>query len=282
MQIVYTVQQVREFVREARNRQLTIGFVPTMGYFHEGHVSLMRQAKQQCDLVVVSLFVNPTQFSPNEDLTAYPRDFERDCQMAEGAGVDLMFAPEPAEIYQPGYQTTVTVNTVSQPMEGQFRPTHFAGVASVVCKLFNIVQPDKAFFGLKDYQQLKVIERMVIDLNMPVQVVPCPTVREQQGLAMSSRNTYLSDVQKQTALVISRALQQARQEATANPAIDPEHLRSMVQGVIEGDPGVASIDYVSICHPQELTPISSLVDGAVICVACRVGKTRLIDNIVID
>ncbi len=282
MQIARTIDEVRAFVRNARSQSLTVGFVPTMGYFHEGHLSLMRQAGEQCDLVVVSLFVNPTQFAPTEDLTAYPRDFDRDCQMAESVGVDLMFAPAPAEIYPAGYQTTVTVDTVSMPMEGIFRPTHFSGVASVVCKLFNIVQPDKAFFGLKDYQQLKVIQRMVTDLNMPVEVVPCPTVREQQGLAMSSRNTYLTDEQKQTALVISHALSQTKERAEADPMIDPERLRVDVQNVIEKEPGVVSIDYVTICHPEQLTPIDNLKQGAVICVACRVGKTRLIDNIVID
>ncbi|MHB1462869.1 MAG: pantoate--beta-alanine ligase [Armatimonadota bacterium] len=282
MQIARTIEEVRAFVRDARSKSLTVGFVPTMGYFHEGHLSLMREASKQCDLVVVSLFVNPTQFAPTEDLTAYPRDFDRDCQMAENVGVNLMFTPAPAEMYPAGYQTIVTVDTVSMPMEGIFRPSHFSGVASVVCKLFNIVQPDKAFFGMKDYQQLKVIQRMVADLNMPVEVVPCPTVREQQGLAMSSRNTYLSDEQKQTALVISWALAQAKERAEASPDTDPEQLRADVQNVIKSEPGVVSIDYVTICHPELLTPIDDFTNGAVICVACRVGKTRLIDNIVIN
>ena len=282
MKIVKTIDEIRAFVSEARAKQQSVGLVPTMGYFHNGHISLMKAAKQQCDLVVVSLFVNPTQFAPTEDLASYPRDLDRDAKLAENAGVDVIFAPEPSEMYPSGYQTTVTVTEVSMPMEGIFRPIHFTGVASVVCKLFNIVQPNKAFFGLKDYQQLRVISQMVNDLNLPVEIVPCPIIREDTGLAMSSRNTYLSDADKRSALVISQALQQAKQRSVDDPGIDPEQLRSDVQRTIEAESGVKSIDYVCISHPKYLTPIENLSEGAVICVACRVGKTRLIDNIVIE
>ncbi|MEJ5296040.1 MAG: pantoate--beta-alanine ligase, partial [Fimbriimonadales bacterium] len=211
MQILKTIAEVRQWVQECRRAGEAVHFVPTMGYFHEGHLSLMRRAKADGGRVIVSLFVNPLQFGPQEDFERYPRDFERDRAMAESVGVDAMFVPEASEMYPPDFQTQVRVQRLSQPLCGRSRPGHFEGVATVVLKLFHIVTPDRAYFGEKDYQQLRIIQQLVRDLNLTVEIVPCPIVREPDGLAMSSRNVYLTPEERAAATVLYRSLQWAQE-----------------------------------------------------------------------
>jgi len=251
-----------------------------MGYFHEGHLTLMREARKETDLVVVSLFVNPTQFGPNEDFKSYPRDLDRDAAMAENVGVDMIFNPSVEEMYPQGYSTYVEVEGITGGLCGASRPGHFRGVTTVVTKLFNIVQPDRAYFGMKDYQQLKVIERMVRDLNMPLEIVSVPTVREPDGLAMSSRNTYLSPQERQAALVLRKALDYA-QELVGSGLRDGGDLCARVQEFIGREP-LASIDYVAVVDPDSLQPVDRIGDRVLVALAVRIGKTRLIDNAVIS
>ena len=279
MNIYHTIAETRRFVKEARQAGKTVGFVPTMGYFHDGHLELMRQAKAQCDLVIVSIFVNPTQFGPNEDFAKYPRDMERDAQMAGTVGVDVIFNPEPAEIYPAGYCTYVDVEGITDKLCGLSRPGHFRGVATVVAKLFNIVQPDKAYFGQKDAQQLLVIKRMVADLNLDLEIVTVATRREADGLAMSSRNVYLDPAQRQGALVLSRSLQAAA-DAVAAGEKDVAALKELVVATISGEP-LAEIDYVEIYSHPDLASIERLDGAALLALAVRMGRTRLIDNLVL-
>jgi len=280
MEICQTVAEVRAAVRRHRERGARIGFVPTMGYFHEGHLSLMRRARAECGTVVVSIFVNPLQFGPREDLAEYPRDLERDLRMAREVGVDVVFAPTEEEMYPPGYCTYVEVLGLTEKLCGLFRPGHFRGVTTVVAKLFNIVQPDVAYFGQKDAQQAVVIQRMVRDLNMPLEVVVLPTVREADGLAMSSRNVYLSPEERQAALVIPRSLARAV-EAVKGGERDVAALREMVRGMLAAEPR-ASIDYVEIYGWPDLEPLTVLTDRALLAVAVRFGRARLIDNVVLE
>jgi pantoate--beta-alanine ligase len=250
-----------------------------MGYFHEGHLSLMREGRRRGDVLVVSLFVNPTQFGEGEDYGVYPRDFSRDKSMAEGIGVDILFAPTVEEMYPKGFQTFVAVERVTKPMEGQFRPTHFRGVTTVVAKLFNIVKPHIAIFGEKDYQQLVVIRRMVEDLNLGVEIIGMPIVREGDGLAMSSRTTYLTSEQRKAALSLNRSLQKAAQlfrsgERRTGKIIDG------VKEVIGREQGI-SIDYAEIRDAKTLEGIEFIEGQAVIALAVNVGKVRLIDNLVL-
>ena len=277
MQVAKTVREVRAWTKLARADGKTIGFVPTMGYFHEGHLSLMRRAKAECDLCVVSLFVNPTQFGPSEDFLRYPRDFARDAAMAESVGVDLLFAPEVEEMYPEGYQTYVEVTEVTRRLEGAARPGHFRGVATVCTKLFNIVQADRAYFGKKDYQQLKVIQRMVKDLNIPTEIVPCETVREPDGLAMSSRNVYLKPDERQAATVLYRALCAGRDAILAGER-DAKKVKVLVEQVIATEPLVKT-EYVDVADAETLEPRTDLQGEVLISLAARVGVTRLIDNI---
>jgi pantoate--beta-alanine ligase len=250
-----------------------------MGALHEGHLSLVRAARDACDRVVVSIFVNPTQFGPTEDLEKYPRTFEQDKVLLEGAGVDLLFAPNAEEIYPPGARTFVTVEDLSSRLDGLSRPGHFRGVTTVVAKLFNIVQPDAAFFGQKDAAQVAVLRRMVRDLNFPVEIVVCPTVREPDGLAMSSRNRYLSPQQRKSALALSRALHAMETAARAG-----EHRADILlaQGlrVLESEPGIR-VDYLAAVHPDTLEPLENLAAGGLLAVAAFVGNTRLIDNVLL-
>jgi len=277
MQVAKTVREVRAWTKLARADGKTIGFVPTMGYFHEGHLSLMRRAKAECDLCVVSLFVNPTQFGPSEDFLRYPRDFARDAAMAESVGVDLLFAPEVEEMYPEGYQTYVEVTEVTRRLEGAARPGHFRGVATVCTKLFNIVQADRAYFGKKDYQQLKVIQRMVKDLNIPTEIVPCETVREPDGLAMSSRNVYLKPDERQAATVLYRALCAGRDAILAGER-DAKKVKVLVEQVIATEPLVKT-EYVDVADAETLEPLTDLQGEVLISLAARVGVARLIDNI---
>ncbi len=276
MVVITTVQEMKAHVRAVRARGETICLVPTMGYLHKGHLDLMRMGKGLADHLMISIFVNPTQFGPSEDLSRYPRDFERDRMLSEEVGVECIFFPGPEEMYPEGYATYVNVEEITQALCGVSRPTHFRGVATVVAKLFNICEPDVSVFGQKDYQQLAVIRRMVKDLDMNVRVVAHPTVREDDGLAMSSRNKYLSGEQRTNALVLSRALDTARGLVMRGERRASE-IRKVAVDMIEATPG-ALMDYVEIVHPETLRTIDTIDDRAVMALAVRFGPTRLIDN----
>jgi len=277
MLILKTISEMKDYVSGLRANGKKIGFVPTMGYLHKGHLDLMMKAKEYTQHVVVSIFVNPTQFAPNEDLAKYPRDFERDEELCTEIGVECIFYPEPKEIYPDGYATYITVEGLSEGLCGVSRPIHFRGVATVVAKLFNIVEPDFAVFGEKDYQQLAVIKRMVQDLNMKVGVIGYPTVREADGLAMSSRNAYLSPEERDIAPVLNRSLRHAL-SLFKNGVTDVKTLRNEVVSMIEAAPG-CTIDYVEIIDGESLVPVEMMIPGAVMALAVKLGKTRLIDNI---
>ncbi|GAB4527709.1 MAG: pantoate--beta-alanine ligase [Anaerolineales bacterium] len=257
-----------------------VGFVPTMGYLHEGHLSLVRRARAECASVVVSIFVNPTQFGPNEDLDAYPRNLERDLSLLQAEGVDLVWTPTPEVMYPPGYQTWVNVEEVTQPLEGAQRPGHFRGVTTVVAKLFNAVQPQRAYFGQKDAQQAAVIRQMVRDLNFPLEVIVCPIVREPDGLAMSSRNVYLNPQERQAATVLYRALTAAAAAFEAGER-DADRLRTLMAETIDAEP-LARRQYVSCAHPDTLEELHGPIQRALLSMAVFVGKTRLIDNLVLE
>lgn len=280
MRLCKTINEMRSFIKAVRAEGKTVGLVPTMGYLHQGHMSLVREAKSRCDVVVVSIFVNPTQFGPNEDFQSYPRDLQKDAALVAEAGVDTIFAPEVAEMYAGGFSSYVEVTGVSESLCGASRPGHFRGVATVVSKLFHIIQPDMAFFGQKDFQQVLVIKRMVADLNMMVQIVEVPIVREADGLAMSSRNVYLAPEERQAALVLSRSLKLA-QELVAQGERDINTLRDRVCQEIQGE-ALANIDYVEIRSLPHLEAIDRLAGQALLALAVRFGKTRLIDNTVLE
>lgn len=267
-------------VREWRNDRRAVGLVPTMGFLHEGHLSLVRRARDENDAVVASIFVNPTQFGPDEDLAAYPRDRDRDLDKLAGAGCDLVFVPEAETMYPPGFQTWVEVGEVSRPLEGARRGGHFRGVATVVAKLLHIVQPNRAYFGQKDAQQLAVIRAMVRDLDFPLEVVGCPTVREPDGLAMSSRNVYLNPEERRAAAVLYRSL-----TAAARAYQDGEHgadvLRARMRSVLCEEP-LAEPEYVSVADPLTLAELDRAVPGALLSMAVRLGPARLIDNLVLE
>jgi pantoate--beta-alanine ligase len=275
------MQVLRTIAELARWRAAAIppvGFVPTMGYLHEGHLSLVRRARAENSSAVVSIFVNPSQFGPHEDFQHYPRDLNHDLALLETARVEAVFTPEVDEMYPAGASTIVEVEALSGVLEGASRPGHFRGVATIVCKLFHLVRPDRAYFGKKDYQQLQVIQRMVHDLWMPVEVVGCPTIREPDGLAMSSRNGYLSPPERQAAAALSRALSQA-ECLFKNGVWCVSQLQAEVQNIL-GKESLIRTDYVAIVHPHTLEPVVTLTaEGAVICLAVWIGHTRLIDNI---
>ena len=256
-----------------------VGLVPTMGFLHAGHISLVRRARQECASTVVSIFVNPTQFGPKEDLAAYPHDLERDLALLTPEGVDLVWAPTPEVMYPPGYQTWVTVDEVSQPLEGGMRPGHFRGMATVVAKLFNAIQPQKAFFGQKDAQQAAVIRRMSLDLNFPLEVVVCPTLREPDGLAMSSRNVYLSAEERRAATILYRSLTTTR-NAFEQGERDTSHLRAIMMGVLNSEPA-AHPQYISCADLNTLQELEAIADQALLSMAVYIGKTRLIDNLIL-
>jgi pantoate--beta-alanine ligase len=256
-----------------------VGLVPTMGFLHDGHLSLVEKARQECRTVAVSIFVNPTQFGPTEDLAAYPRDPPRDLALLKAAGVDLVWTPAPEVIYPPGFQTWVTVEGVSQGLEGERRPGHFRGVATIVTKLLHAFQPQKAYFGQKDAQQAAVIRRLTADLDFPTEIVVCPTVREPDGLAMSSRNAYLDPDERRAATVLYRALEAGRRAYAAGER-DADRLRQILQTVLAEDPR-AEVQYISAADPNTLQELRGPVESALLSLAVFIGKTRLIDNIVV-
>jgi pantoate--beta-alanine ligase len=278
MKVIETVKEMKEIASQARSAGKIITFVPTMGYFHEGHLSLMREGRKQGDLLIVSLFVNPTQFGPSEDFKNYPRDFERDAKMAEEVGVDILFTPGVMEMYPSDHQTTVRIEKVTQNLCGKSRPTHFQGVTTVVLMLFEIVLPHLAIFGEKDYQQLITIQQMVRDLHMSVEVRGMPTVRETDGLAMSSRNTYLLPEERKAALSLYRSLQRAK-ELLQKGERRADRIMNEVRGVLQSEP-LVRVDYAQICNAYTLQDIDRVEGDVVIALAAYLGKTRLIDNLV--
>ena len=280
MNICTTINEMRRACRAARLAGRRLGLVPTMGALHDGHLSLVRAARASCDAVAVSIFVNPTQFGPNEDLAKYPRSFERDRELLEREGVELLFAPAADEMYPGGAVTWVLVEELSGKLDGRSRPVHFRGVTTVVAKLFHIVEPDVAFFGQKDAAQVAIIRRMVRDLNLPVEIAVCPIVREPDGLAMSSRNAYLDPLQRKQALVLHRSLMRVQQLSGAGQ-------RSAAKLAAAGREEVAAersvrLDYFEIVDPDTLDPVEDVAQGTLVAVAAFVGTTRLIDNILLE
>ena len=281
MIIAKTIEEVRAQVRAWKQEGLTVGLVPTMGYLHEGHASLVDKAVSQCDRVVASDFVNPTQFGPNEDLEAYPRDFDRDCALLEAHGCHMVFYPEVSEMYAPDAATYVEIlSDMPKQLCGQTRPIHFRGVCTVVSKLFNIVTPDKAFFGQKDAQQLAIIRRMVRDLSYGIEIVGCPIVREPDGLAKSSRNTYLNPQERQAALVLSQAVRLG-QTMVEEGETDARRIVDTMTAHIQAEP-LARIDYVSAVDGVTMLPVETIQGSVLVAMAVYIGKTRLIDNFIVE
>lgn len=280
IKVVHTIQETREAVKQWRKEGLSVGFVPTMGFLHEGHKSLIDKAVEQNDRVVVSVFVNPMQFGPTEDLDKYPRDLAADTRLCEAAGANLIFNPEPSEMYDEGFCSFVDMNGPTAELCGKSRPTHFRGVCTVVNKLFNIVQPDRAYFGQKDAQQLSVIRRMVKDLNIPVEVVPCPIIREADGLAKSSRNTYLNPEERQAALILSRAVK-VGQHCVELGERDTHKVVDAMKALIETEP-MARIDYVEAVDLDSVQKVDRVEGEVLFAMAVYVGKTRLIDNFIVN
>lgn len=279
MEIVKTIDEVRRQVKQWRKEGLTVGLVPTMGFLHEGHKSLIVRAAAENDKVVVSDFVNPTQFAPTEDLASYPRDIRRDAAVCEEAGADLIFHPEPEEMYAKDYCTYVNMDGLTKGLCGKTRPTHFQGVCSVVSKLFHIVSPDKAYFGQKDAQQLAVIKRMVRDLNFDIEIVPCPIIREEDGLAKSSRNTYLSQEERKAAVILSKSLHAGKKLMEAGEK-DTSVIKAEITKILESEP-LAKIDYVETVNFENMEPVEKVEGTVLTAIAVYIGKTRLIDNFIL-
>ncbi len=281
MKLITAVKEMREYSRGVKREGKQVGFVPTMGYLHEGHLSLIRTAREECDAVVVSIFVNPTQFGTGEDIERYPRDLERDKELAEKAGVDRLFTPSAEEIYPRGYITSVKVKgSLTDTMCARSRPGHFEGVATVVAKLFNIVEPDRSYFGQKDAQQAVVVKRMVKDLDLPVEIRVMPIVREEDGLAMSSRNTYLNPDEREQALGLFRSLNTA-EKMVSDGELSAGRIKEEMTKVLKKG-GYVKIDYIEIRDADSLEPLERVRDNTLIAVAAFVGETRLIDNIIIN
>ncbi len=280
MLIFNLIETVRQQVSDWKKSGLSVGLVPTMGYLHEGHKSLIDAARKENDRVVVSIFVNPMQFGPKEDLASYPRDLEKDAKLCEEAGVDLIFHPQPEEMYQPGFCSYVDMNGLTTELCGKSRPIHFRGVQTVVLKLFHIVTPDRAYFGQKDAQQLAVVKRMVRDLNVGTQIIGCPIIREEDGLAKSSRNTYLNEKERQAALVLSRSLNAGKALVEAGET-DAQAVRKAITQEIEKEP-MAKIDYVDVVDFDTITPIEIIQGSVLVAIAVYIGKTRLIDNFIVE
>lgn len=278
MEIVKSIEEMQAISSQVRMKGQTIGCVPTMGFFHQGHLSLMEASVRENDFTVVSLFVNPTQFGENEDFEDYPRDLERDCSLASGVGVDVIFAPEVETMYGKDYGTFVEVQGLTETMCGASRPGHFRGVATVVCKLFNIMLPHRAYFGQKDAQQALVIKKMVRDLNFPLEIRVMPIVREEDGLAMSSRNTYLSSSERQAALVVPKSLQVAK-DLLERGEQSAARIRAEVESTLSREP-LAKIDYVAVKDTETLEDVDTVQGSVLVAVAVWIGKTRLIDNFI--
>lgn len=280
MKILRTIKEIQDFSKQAKKEGKTIGLVPTMGALHEGHLALMRRAREKCAVVIASVFVNPTQFGPNEDYDAYPRVFDRDCEKLEGVGVDAVFHPEPIEMYPDGYATFVNVEgDITGKLCGAKRPGHFRGVATVVTKLINLSRADEAFFGQKDAQQVVVIKRFTSDLNMNVHINMVPIVREENGLARSSRNAYLSAEEKKAALILSKSLRAAKEKFNAGEK-NTAALINTVREVLSTEP-MADIDYIECYEFPTLKNIAAVKSAALLAIAVRIGKTRLIDNVIL-
>lgn len=280
MIIIKTIKEIKDIISNNKKQGKTIGFVPTMGFLHEGHLSLIRSAKKENDLVVVSIFVNPTQFGIGEDFEAYPRDLDRDAKLSESAGADVIFCPTISEMYPESYQTYVEVNKITNKLCGKSRPTHFKGVTTVVNKLFNIVEPHSAYFGQKDAQQVAVIQKMVKDLNMNIEVIPCPIIREADGLAMSSRNIFLSPEQRNTALILSKSLFTAK-DMINKGCLDAVEIKETIIKMLNNEP-LAAIEYIEIVDALSLSDITTLKGKVLIALAVKIGRTRLIDNILVE
>lgn len=274
--LISSISEMQATVRELQRAGKTVGLIPTMGALHEGHLSLVRRAKSECEVAVATIFVNPTQFAPNEDFSKYPRTLDADLQLLASADCDLVFVPSREEMYPPDASTFIEPPQVAQPLEGVFRPAHFRGVATVVLKLFNIIPADKAYFGQKDFQQALVIQHMAADLNLPVQVVVCPIIREADGLAMSSRNRYLSSSERGQALALSRALHLVQEQASRGVR-DASVLKGQMEEVLESA-GIERVDYATIADQKTLAEVTLLDSPAVALIAAFVGTTRLIDN----
>lgn len=280
MEIIRTISWMKQVSREARAQSRVIGLVPTMGALHQGHLSLVRAAKLECSPVVVSIFVNPKQFGPSEDFQKYPRSFEADRVALESLGVDYLFAPTPEEIYPPGFRTVVAVGGLSDKLEGRSRPGHFHGVTTVVLKLFEIVQPNFAYFGRKDAQQARIIRQMALDLNLDTQIAVRPILREPDGLALSSRNVYLQGDDRRAATALHRSLDTVRQEIAAGQR-DVLRLLAALRRVLDAEPGIA-LDYAEIVDAETLEPVVNLRGNCLILLAAKLGKTRLIDNALVE
>lgn len=280
MKVVKTIKEVREIVGQWRKEGLSVGLVPTMGYLHEGHQSLIRKSAEQNDRTIVSVFVNPIQFGPTEDLEAYPRDLQRDMKAVEEAGGNLIFNPEPSEMYPNHFTSFIDTTETTELLCGAVRPIHFRGVCTVVGKLFNIVMPDRAYFGQKDAQQLATIKRFVRDLNFNIQIVPCPIVREEDGLAKSSRNTYLNDEERQAALILSQSLKKGHQ-AIIDGERDAKKVISIISDNLKTEP-LARIDYVEAVDFQNIQRVDRLEGEVLVAIAVYIGKTRLIDNFIVN
>ncbi|MCM8807300.1 MAG: pantoate--beta-alanine ligase [Candidatus Omnitrophica bacterium] len=280
MKILKKINDVRSEIKMAKAEGKIIGFVPTMGYLHQGHISLIRKAKEECEYVVVSIFVNPTQFGPKEDFNRYPRNLERDIKILKDEKVNLLFAPETEEMYKEGFKSWVYVEELSEILEGKFRPGHFKGVCTVVLKLFNIVQPDKAYFGWKDAQQLIIIKKMVEDLNIPVEIIGCPTIRESDGLACSSRNVYLSEKEREKALCLYKALKKIEELIKKEKIYDCKVLIKEGEKIIKEE-GV-ELQYLEIVKIDNLKKLEKIEKDAIILGAIKIGDVRLIDNLIIS
>src|SRR5882762_2423494 len=281
MEIIRTISWMKETVRQARAENHVIGFIPTMGALHEGHLSLIRRARVDCSRVYASIFLNPTQFGPNEDLSRYPKTFESDVEKLTAAGVEVLFAPEINEIYPPGFRTYVNVEGLSERLEGRSRPGHFRGVATVVLKLFEIVQPQFAYFGRKDAQQVRILQQMATDLNLNVEIVVCPIVREPDGLALSSRNTYLNSEERRAATILHRALEAASQQAKTGVR-DAAQLQQILHRVLSEEK-LSRVDYAEIVDAETFEPVTVIGARPVyVLLAVHLGKTRLIDNLLIE
>ncbi len=277
MELIKDIQTMRSYGKRIEEGRI-VGFVPTMGHLHEGHLSLIRKGREESDILVVSIFVNPTQFGPGGDFKSYPRDLERDMEFAEAEGVDVIFAPSVEEMYPGGYSTFVEVEGyLTSTLEGESRPGHFRGVTTILAKLFNIVSPDRTYFGEKDYQQALVVRKLVRDLNLNTEIVPLPTVREQDGLALSSRNSYLTPVERKAATVLYQSLLRAKEDI-ARGIRDATVISSHMEDLIEGEP-LARVDYVAVIDPETLRRVERVEKEVLVTVAAKIGQTRLIDNL---